>query len=238
MAWQAAALAFGSGVLQGLQQDSYQKRVRKVGRQNNAELTQLQAENALLGRQNLADIDGARETLAGGFRKARAGTRGAFLRAERGVELGARRANAANEVALLQSGRANTGLLNLARQGVSYSTALQLQEIARSLSGAMSSLDIGEAQADAGLQLGRAGVRSQTFSNKVNLQKAIHANRLGQVPAPIDASAGFGALADLFESLFSSQPAQSQQSTQAAPSDPRFASVDTHRDDGRVGGVA
>lgn len=233
MPWQAALAALGGGVLGGMQARQYQKALRGIGKKNERDLVRLQAENRLLEQKSLADVEAARATVKGGFRRARGSTRGAFLRAERGVQLGARAAMDATESNLLQSGRANTALLNLARQGVNYNTALQLQEIARTLSGSLTSLDIGEAQADAGLQLGRAGVRSQAFGNKVGLQRSIHAARLGQVPEPIDGSAGFGALADLFESLFSDNPAQAAPSTQATADD-----FDPRRDDGTVGGVS
>lgn len=235
MSWVAAAGAFGGGVLNAVQGRSYRKAIRGIGRKNERELVGLQRENALLGQQALQDIDAARSTVAGGYRRARSATRGAFHRAERGAVIQGQRDQASAEMALLRSGRSNTGLLNLARQGISFNTALQLNEIARSLSGAMAPLELGAAQDDANLQLGKTGARAATFSTKAGLQRQIHGARLGQVPDPVDASGGFGALADLFEQLFQSKPAEN--STQSAPAS-STPSFDTRRDDSPVGGVA
>lgn len=235
MSWVAASAAIGGGLLNAAQGRSYQKAIRGIGRKNERELVGLQRENALLGQQALQDIDAARSTLAGGYRRARGATRGAFHRAERGAVIQGQRDQASAEMALLRSGRSNTGLLNLARQGISFNTALQLNEIARSLSSAMAPLEVGAAQDDANLQLGKSGARAATFNTKAGLQRQIHGARLGQVPEPVDASGGFGALADLFEQLFTSKPSNGAagSSTQVTAD-----SFDPRRDDNPVGGVS
>lgn len=237
MSWVAAVGALGGGLLNAAQASSQQRRLRRIGRQNERELTALQGENALLGDQALQDIDAARKTVAGGYRRAIGSTRGAFLRADRGARLQGRQDMAAAEMNLLRSGRSNTGLLNLARQGVSFNTAMQLNEIARSLSGALAPLQLGAAQDDASLQLGKTGARAATFNTKANLQRQIHGARLGQVPDVVDASGGFGALADLFEQLFQSKPSNGAANNSTQAVDDAVDDIDVTRDDGAVRGM-
>lgn len=228
----ALGASVASGLLGGAQVLGTQRKIRKLGQRAEREIGALQGENELLGRQALGDIDTARGEADAGFAAALGSTRGAFMRAERDVILNQRRMLAEIDSRLMSSGRLNTATRSLAASGVGFSTAMQLQAIARSLSASLAPLQVGRGQTQAGFTMAKSAQRDATFGRKVQLTKAAQAARLGQVAEPFDASAGFGQLAALLEQLFGGKSGQ----TAAASSGP--PSVDTSRDDAPVGGMA
>lgn len=228
------ALAVGAGVAAGAtniwSQHQANKQKKKAIKKATGYYLGLKDEQALAGKQALAELGLARTDLLGGFKRARGQIGGAFRSQQVDALDREQQTMAAIERDMISSGRWSSTALDSARMGMQHGTSRVMVDIASRAAAALAQLEQNRGLALAGQRGAVASQIGQNFAGRAAITQdlaniALGAGATSQQDYSNEIGWLFGAIDDLFA------PSTGAGGTFAAEDDP-FANVDFPGDSG------